>query len=143
MEEDFATTLQNILGSSEGQQQLKNMAQMLTGSDGNIDLSKISSMLGGDEKKPVQDSPPSSPVPDLSGLDINMLVKAQQMMSAMNKDDKNTSLIRALRPHLKPERQSRADDAIKIMHLISMLPMLRESGLFGGKKEENEGRRES
>lgn len=49
----------------------------------------------------------------------------------MKKDDKNTALVRAIKPHLKPERQHRADEALRLMQLVSMLPALKESGILG------------
>ena len=38
----------------------------------------------------------------------------------------------ALKPHLSEERSKKVDDAVKIMQLIKLLPLIKESGLFGG-----------
>ncbi len=65
-----------------------------------------------------------------SGLNIDTLMKIQKVLSAMNQDDKDICLLRALRPHLK--EPGRVDEAIRILQLISVLPALGESGLFGG-----------
>lgn len=96
------------------------------------DLSALAGLLGGGQNAapPAEEAAPS-PAFDLGGLDINMLMKMQQMMSSVPKNDKNTDLIRALKPHLKEERQDRVDEAIRMMQLMNMLPMLKESGLFG------------
>ena len=128
MSEDLSQMLQNFLGTKEGQQ-LQSVAQMLGSGEGGFDLSQLSGLLGGGES-PKKEEQKSSPV-DLGGLDINMIMKLQQVMGQLNGHDKNTDLIMALKPHLKPERQSKADDAIKIMRLISLLPLLKDSGLFG------------
>jgi len=65
-----------------------------------------------------------------SGLNIDTLMKIQKVLSAMNQDDKDICLLRALRPHLK--EPGRVDEAIRILQLLSVLPALGESGLFGG-----------
>ncbi|HPD89365.1 MAG TPA: hypothetical protein PLU75_07855 [Oscillospiraceae bacterium] len=67
---------------------------------------------------------------DGPGLDMDALMKIQKMLSSMNQDDKDINLLRALRPHLK--EPGRVDEAIRILQLISVLPALGESGLFGG-----------
>ena len=74
-------------------------------------------------------SQPPSPSPEQSAFDINTLLKIQQIFSKMNCDDKNICLIRALRPYLKDPKK--ADDAINILRLLSVLPALRDCGIFG------------
>ena len=61
-----------------------------------------------------------------------MLMKAKELMGNFRGEDKNTALIKALKPHLKPERQKKADEAIRLMKLVEMLPLIQKSGLFGG-----------
>ena len=60
-----------------------------------------------------------------------MIMKIQQALSAYNQDDKNTVLLKSLKPHLRPERQGRVDEALKLMKLVSLLPLFVQSGLFG------------
>lgn len=84
----------------------------------------LSALLGGLNQPP----PPQNPEPPPS-LDINTLLKIQQIFSKMNCDDKNICLIRALRPYLKDPKK--ADDAINILRLLSVLPALRDCGIFG------------
>lgn len=74
-------------------------------------------------------SQPPSPSPEQPVFDINTLLKIQQIFSKMNCDDKNICLIRALRPYLKDPKK--ADDAINILRLLSVLPALRDCGIFG------------
>lgn len=73
-----------------------------------------------------QDS--SSSIPN---IDINMIMNIQKAMSAFSKSNKNVDLLRSLKPHFSEDRRKKVDDAIKIMQLLNMLPMLKESGLFG------------
>lgn len=69
---------------------------------------------------------------DLGGIDINQILKLQQIFRSMNGNDKNSQLLLALKPHFGERRRARVDQAIRIIRLISMLPALRESGLFAG-----------
>ncbi|MCQ2454616.1 MAG: hypothetical protein MJ090_00495 [Clostridia bacterium] len=46
------------------------------------------------------------------------------------KDDKRTALLVALKPNLSPEKQDKVDVAIKLLRLIEVLPLLKESGIL-------------
>ena len=63
-------------------------------------------------------------------IDMNTIMMMQRAMSAMGQEDKNTELLRALKPHFSPERAKKVDDAIKLMQLIRFLPIAKEMGLF-------------
>ena len=60
-----------------------------------------------------------------AGLNIAGLGK---MLSAS--DDDRCKLIKALKPMLSEERQKRADEAIRLLKLASMLPAIRQSGIL-------------
>lgn len=63
----------------------------------------------------------------LDGLDFNMIMKAKSIFDKMNNTpNKNVDLIMALKPHLRPETQNKADQALKIIKLFEVLPLLRE-----------------
>ncbi len=98
---------------------------------GGLDLSALSGMLpallGGGNAGGADAGAASAP-----GLDINMLLKVKDMMGQFSKDDKNTLLLKALRPHLSDKRKPKVDDALKILRLIELLPLLKQSGLLGG-----------
>ena len=65
-----------------------------------------------------------------SGFDPALIGKIGTLLSSIKNDDKRCILIGALRPYLSEERQKRCDEAIKILKLISMLPLLREQNIF-------------
>lgn len=44
--------------------------------------------------------------------------------------DERSRLLLALKPHLSPKRQERADKAVKILRLLDLLPLLKESGFL-------------
>ncbi len=60
-----------------------------------------------------------------SMLDPEMFSKIGKIMSAMNSDEgKRCRLIEALTPNLSCERQRKADEAIQILKLLEILPMI-------------------
>lgn len=129
--EDIAQTLQDILGSEEGQQKLKGLIEMFGDGNDGIDLSMLEGMLSSaqNQSAPSNSSANNEKPPD-GGLDLQALMGIGRMMEQVNKPDSKTELIRALKPLLCPERQKKADTAIKILRLLSLLPLLRESGLL-------------
>ncbi len=82
----------------------------------------------GSGNSPKEETPPEQN--ETGGVDISALAGLQQAFSKMNTEDDTTRLIRALRPHLRPERQKRADEAIRMLRLFSLLPVLSQSGLL-------------
>lgn len=61
-------------------------------------------------------------------LDPTAMAKIAQIMSAMNRRDSRCDLIAALRPLLSEPRRRRADDAMQLIKLIDLLPMIEELG---------------
>ena len=74
----------------------------------------------------------SSGMPDLNSIlgNAQMMAKLSSIMSAMNKPDHRAELIKALKPLLSEKRRKRADDAMQMLKLFEMLPLLTE--MMGG-----------
>lgn len=81
-----------------------------------------------DEKK----SDSSSAMPDFSDLlgNAQLIAKLSSVMGAMNKTDNRTRLIEALKPLLSDKRRKKADEAMQMMKLMEMLPMITQ--IMGG-----------
>lgn len=62
-------------------------------------------------------------------FDMGAMSKMMSLMGQMNKEDHRTRLINDLKPLLSEERRQKADEAIKFLQLMEMLPLLK--GLFG------------
>lgn len=59
--------------------------------------------------------------------DFEMMMKAKTIFDRMNRSsNKNVDLIRALKPLLSPKSQNKADQAMQILRLFEVLPMLEE-----------------
>ena len=75
-------------------------------------------------------------MPDLGSIlgNAQMMAKLSSIMSAMNKPDQRAELIKALKPLLSEKRRKRADDAMQMLRLFEVLPLMSE--LMGGNRNE-------
>lgn len=62
--------------------------------------------------------------------DMNMLSSLAPVLQAVNSKDERVEFINALRPLLSDDRRKKADEAVKIVRLLSLLPLLKERGLM-------------
>lgn len=108
--------ISEILSSltSEDMEQLKAVASSLMGS-------------GHTDEKKEQNSSTGNNL-----FNSAMLGNLGKISNAVSADDHRTALLKALKPMLSEQRQQKADEAIKIMKIIQLLPLLRESGLLNG-----------
>ena len=111
--DDLSSMISQFLNSQEGMEQLKAVSQAL--GLGDVTDSRNNSQ------------PTGASVPQ---LDMNTIMMMQRAMSALGQEDKNTELLRALKPHFSPERAKKVEDAIRIMQLMRLLPVAKELGLF-------------
>ncbi len=134
-------SINKVLNDPESMKQLNELAKMFSDSNSATEANP-----------PVkQDPPDSSRSLDLSGLikafssqnkppsndqagcfDMNKLLVLQSVMEKANTKDKNIDLLLALKPHLNEENRNKVDRLIKIFRLMSLYPVLKESGLVGG-----------
>lgn len=104
--------------------------QELLSSISDEDMAKIKSVadsiMNNNQKS---ETPPKKPSP-LSSLPIDdgIMQKLVSVMGQLNKEDTRTRLITDLKPLLSEERQKKADEAIKFLQLMDLLPLLK--GLF-------------
>ncbi|MEG1870194.1 MAG: hypothetical protein RR205_05030 [Oscillospiraceae bacterium] len=90
-------------------------------------MNMLGSLLGGSNNNNAsQEQSTESSLP----FNVNTLITMQKAMSAFNTSNKNVELLKALKPHLSDARKKKIDDAVKIMQLINVLPLIKESGLF-------------
>jgi hypothetical protein len=58
-------------------------------------------------------------------------MKLQGLFNMEGREDKNTALLIALKPHLSLEKQEKVDKAVKIMNILEAVSVLKETGLLG------------
>ena len=88
------------------------------------DLSAIASQFfSGDntEQKKQQEVP-------TDGIDFETITKIASVLGRLSSQPKDPGceLLSALKPMLSPERRHKADEAIKMMQIISLLPLLKD-----------------
>lgn len=115
------------------------ITQILNDPDG-MDMVKslAGSLLGGQNAPQVSEEKPTGgalSLPDSGGLSLDpkqlgMIMKVMNSLKSNDADDDRIRLLTALRPHLSPERQKKTDTAVKMLKLLKLLPLIRESGLF-------------
>lgn len=110
MDENLQDKIQSVLSDPESMQQLSELASMLR------------------SESPSQGEPPPGELPAMP--DAAMLMKLGQMMQGASADDKNTALLRALRPHLSEARQLRVDKAVRLLRLWAVFRTMQSSGML-------------
>ena len=66
-----------------------------------------------------------------SGLDPEMLIRMLSLFEALNQPDDNERFLLALKPLLREENRAKVDSAIRLMKLFTVLPLIKDSGIFG------------
>lgn len=102
---NLAEKLSEILNDPEGMARIESLAQSLLSDNG---------------------SQPETAPDALDGMKIAKILSTLKN----NGNDNRSQLLLALRPHLSIERQERVDKAIKLLRLVSLLPLLKESGVL-------------
>lgn len=108
--------LSSVLGDPESMRQIQELADMLKDETG--DSSQDNNTDAASEND------------NSDGFDPAMLMSIMGAVSAAGGDDKNRSLILALKPYLSSERQARADKAVKFLKMYAVFNELKKSGML-------------
>ena len=121
--DDLMGMMQELLSDPESMKQIQELTQMLQSESGGSEDSAQSAQAEtqGEQAEGEGGS---------AGFDFGMLFKLQQLMQASAGEDKDAELLLALKPHLKEERQKKVDKAVKILKLLSIWSVLRDSGML-------------
>lgn len=105
--DDFMQKIQDVLSDEESMKQIEELAQMFGAQNT-------------DENNNSADSD--------SGINMGSIAVLGELLKSANTSDKNTELLRALKPLLKEEKQHKVDKAIKILKLVAIYTAVKESG---------------
>lgn len=108
--------LNSVLGDPESLRQIQELADMLKDETGDSSQDKNSDTASENDSS--------------DGFDPAMLMSIMGAVSAAGGDDKNRSLILALKPYLSSERQARADKAVKFLKMYAVFNELKKSGML-------------
>lgn len=139
--DDLNQQINQILSDPQSMQQIQNMAAALgLGTPSSApppapqspppsgpDLSALLAGLGGGNQPAPE--PAASGLGGLSPQLLQTVGKLAPLLSQANQEDDSTRLLRALRPLLSAARQQKLDEAIKILQMMRLLPLLKNSGL--------------
>lgn len=99
--------------------------------------SLASSFMGGKKEEKKEEKPPeninrSGLFPGMPDIDPSVMAKIFSVLGRLKSsgDDDKSRFIEALRPLLSEKRRHRADEALKMMRLFELIPILKESGIF-------------
>lgn len=123
--DDMMNKLGEILSDPESVKQITELAQMFMSETTDNKNSSPENSENGDDKN---DSESSGGL--FSGIDLSSIMKIQEFMGAVSGKDKNSELLLALKPHLSPEKQKKADKAIKLIKLLTIWNFIKDSGIL-------------
>lgn len=115
--DDLAEKISSVLNDPESMKQLGELAQMLG----------FSPDQPAGQPEPPHDSPQPSDMPN-----IGAIMSLAGKLKDAGGDDDNIRFLMALRPLLGEDKQPRLDRAVKLLKIINLLPVIRDSGLLGG-----------
>lgn len=112
--DDLTEKLSELLNDPESMNRVRQMAESILG-----------------EKE--EEKPSSPSIPDIgSMLGPGELKTMMTLISKFNSssNDSRTQLLTALKPHLSEPRREKVDTAIKILKVLELLPLIKESGIL-------------
>lgn len=83
--------------------------------------------LSGAQSEP---KPAPKPAPPVNGEIMTAITQLAPMMSSFSEDDDVSRLLNALRPFLSEEKQLKLDRAQRLMKLVRIIPLIKDSGFF-------------
>ncbi len=119
--DDMMSVIQSAMQNPETMAQLNAIAQSLFSGDNQTQ-----------QNTALPDSIPSPPTQNTGDIDIQKLMSVASAIKNTNQKDTTIDFLFALKPFLKSEKQLKADRVIKLLRLLAILPILKESGILGG-----------
>ena len=125
--DDLASKLGELLNSPGALDSMKSLAGLLGGTSAPAQSSAPQSSA---PQPPAPQSEQDSPLAGMDGDMMQMIMKVAPLLSGFRQEDDSTRLLRALRPMLSEERQKKLDEGTKLLQLMRMLPLLKNSGIL-------------
>ena len=118
---DIASQINSILNDPEMMKQIQGLSGLLGQGGGNDN-----------------NNPPSLPQPSNSPLDMlgadgmQTVMKLMPLLNKIKQEDDTTRLLYAIKPFLSEQRQKKLDEAVKLIRIINLVPLIKQQGLFNG-----------
>lgn len=138
--DDMGEKIARLLSSPEGMAKIRSAMAAFGGGDVPLPPSPAAAESPSPAAEPPSPASPQPEPPAAGGLpDAAALTRLLPLLGSLNKDDDDTRLLQALRPYLHGEREQRLDEAVKLLRLSHLLPLLQTQGILGGKPAEGGG----
>lgn len=126
--DNIGDLLSSVLSDPDAMSKLRDTAKQF-----GLDADALIGETGASETSAVRQSEPAENSPQ-TGLGINTdmiaaIAKITPLLSKLNEEDDMTRLIHALRPYLSGDRRKKADEADKIMAVMRLIPLLKNTNL--------------
>ncbi len=89
-------------------------------------IRKMASSVLGENKAEAQNEQVNNPFGD---IDITQIMGVLSKIN-LNRSEPRAELLKALKPHLSSKRQEKVDTAVKVLKIMEILPVLKESGIL-------------
>ena len=111
--DDLNSKLTEILNDPESMNRVRQMAESILSDSNKKDEADEQSIFG-----------------NWDGAELGNIMSVVSKLNQKN-DDPRTNLLIALKPHLSEHKREKVDTAIKILRLLELLPLLKDSGVLG------------
>lgn len=118
--DDISNKISEILSDPSALEQIKALGGMLLNGEG-------ASVPPAEDE--ASGTAPSG-MPSFSPEMMQMFMKIMPLLSSFKTEDDNTKLLSALRPFMSEARCKKIDEAIKMMQIMKIAPLLKSGGLF-------------
>lgn len=144
--EDLSQQIQNILSDPQAMGQIQGLLRSLNSGSGSSEAAApepptaapapsgpdLSALLGALAGSQPAGDPSTTALAGLTPQTLSLVGRLGPLLSQAGQEDDATRLLRALRPLLGHARQKKVDEAIRILQMLRLLPLLKESGVFSG-----------
>ena len=142
--EDLSQQIQNILSDPQAMGQIQGLLRSLNSGSGSSEAAApepaapapsgpdLSALLGALAGSQPAGDPSTTALAGLTPQTLSLVSRLGPLLSQAGREDDATRLLRALRPLLSSARQKKVDEAIRILQMLRLLPLLKESGVFSG-----------
>ncbi len=125
---DLSSALSALFSNPESMSQIQELMGMFSGGGNSPNPQSAPAEPAPQPADQPAQAIPQAPADGMGGLpfDPGLLVKIQQAMSLVRQDDPRIAFLIALKPNLSERRRQRVDEAVRMLRLVHLVPLLRE-----------------
>lgn len=111
---DISERITQLLGDPQTMEQIK----------------ALSGLIGQGAPESAPEPEPEEPAPSGASQMLPMAMKLMPLLGSFNQDDDAIKLLYAIKPFLSPPRREKLEQAIKLLRIIRIVPLLKSEGLL-------------